>query len=225
MRVTSQSELAVEVDVTGFAFVPSHLRGQTSYDAISSLGTVEKLSGINEIQELIPRNPSDSPPNIYSGNFGYSDFPFHTDLAHWFLPPHYFVLRCLEGASDVRTRLIDSAAIVQSLGEDSLRRALVKPRRPIEMSRPLLHILERCSVDKLRFRWDSLFIEPSTEHSTRVCSAIEEHLDTIKTIDFVLEQPGDTLVVDNWRILHGRSAVPTAQRNRRIHRAYLSILK
>jgi len=43
-------------------------------------------------------------------------------------------------------------------------------------------------------------------------------------MDFVLEKPGDTLVVDNWRMFHARSAVPTTQRNRNIHRAYLSTL-
>ncbi len=45
-----------------------------------------------------------------------------------------------------------------------------------------------------------------------------------KNVDFVLEQTGDTLVVDNWRMLHARSAVPMTQRNRKIHRAYLSTL-
>ncbi len=43
-----------------------------------------------------------------------------------------------------------------------------------------------------------------------------------KTDRFAFENPGDTLVVDNWRMLHARSAVPMTQRSRKIHRAYLS---
>ena len=224
MKIASQSELTAEVEATGFVFLPSHLPKQTSGEAITRLGTIEKLAGLNEIQELTPKDSADSSPNIYSGNFGCGDFPFHTDLAHWFLPPRYLVLRCVEGARDVRTRLVDSKSIVQSVGEDSLCRALVQPRRPIEMNRSLLRILERCSTNHSRFRWDNLFIVPATDHSSRTCAAITKNLAAAKPVDFVLEKSGDTLVVDNWRMLHARSAVPMTQRSRKIHRAYLSNL-
>ena len=216
--------MAAQVDAMGFVFLPSHLPKQTSGEAIARLGIIEKLAGLNEIQELTPKDAAASPPNIYSGTFGCGDFPFHTDLAHWFLPPRYLVLRCIEGASDVKTRLVDSNAVVQSVGEENLCRALVQPRRPVEMNRALLRILERCSIAQSRFRWDSLFVVPSTAHSSRMCIAIKENLSSAKTEDFVLEQPGDTLVVDNWRMLHARSAVPLNHRNRKLHRAYLSKL-
>lgn len=225
MNTASQSELTAEVNAAGFAFLPSHLPELTSADAIACFGTIEKLEGLNEIQELTPKDSSDSPPNIYSGNFGCGDFPFHTDLAHWFLPPRYLILRCVQGTRDVKTHLFDSRLIVQSLGEDSLRRALVQPRRPIGMNRSLLRILERCSTGQSRFRWDSLFIVPASAHSSRTCAAIAGTLATTKRTDLVLEQPGDTLVVDNWRMLHSRSAVPVNQRDRKLHRAYLSTLR
>jgi alpha-ketoglutarate-dependent taurine dioxygenase len=224
MKLTSQSELAKEVTATGFAFLPSHLPSQSSHEAILQLGLVEKLDGLSEIQELTPKEAAESPPNIYSGNFGYGEFPYHTDLAHWFTPPRLLVLRCVEGARDVKTRLIDSTFVIQSFGEDELRRTIVLPRRPIDRSRLLLRILERCSTGESRFRWDSLFIVPATDLSSRTYQAIQSSLSIVKPAEFVLEKPGDTLVVDNWRILHARSAVPKAQRCRKIHRAYLSTL-
>jgi L-asparagine oxygenase len=225
MKVVSRSKLATEVNERGFAFLPSNLPESTTMDAIAGFGTIEKLPGMNEIQELTPKNAADYPPNMYSGNFGYSDFPFHTDLAHWFQPPQYLVLRCVEGTNDVKTRLLDSTEIVQTLGEDSLRRALVRPRRPIEMKRSLLRIVERCGDGRSRFRWDSLFIVPATNYSSQMCVAVGKSIAAIKSLDFVLEHPGDTLILDNWRILHGRTAVPPSQRNRKVHRAYLSTLK
>jgi L-asparagine oxygenase len=224
MQTVSQSELAAQVNAVGFAFLPAHLPEQDSGDAIACFGTIEKLAGLNEIQDLVPKECLDSPPNIYSGNFGCGDFPFHTDLAHWFFPPHYLVLRCIEGTRDVKTRLIDSRRVVRSVGVDNLCRALVQPRRPVEMNRSLLRILERCPDGKSRFRWDSLFIVPASAHSSRTCGEIKNALASAKPLDFVLGQPGDTLVVDNWRMLHARSAVPVTQRNRKIHRGYLSIL-
>lgn len=224
MQTVTKSKLAAQVNAVGFAFLPGYLPEQDSGDAIACFGTIEKLAGLSEIQELVPKELPNSPPNIYSGNFGFSDFPFHTDLAHWFLPPHYLVLRCIEGTRDVKTCLVDSRRVVRSVGEDNLCRALVQPRRPIEMNRSLLRILERCSTGKSRFRWDSLFIVPATAHSSRTCGEIKDALASATPLDFVLGQPGDTLVVDNWRMLHARSAVPVTQRNRKIHRAYLSTL-
>jgi L-asparagine oxygenase len=224
MRVSSQSEMAKKVTQTGFAFLSSHLPTQSSGDAILQLGLIEKLDGLSEIQELTPKEASESTSNLYSGNFGCGEFPFHTDLAHWFQPPHYLVLRCVEGAREVATRLVDSKNVVQSIGEDDLCRALVQPRRPLGMNRSLLRILERCSTGHSRFRWDDLFIVPATDHSSRTYAAIAKNLATAKPLDFVLEKPGDTLVVDNWRMLHARSAVPMTRRSRKIHRAYLSNL-
>jgi L-asparagine oxygenase len=220
----SQAELASEVNANGFAFLPSHLPKRTTGDAVALLGMIEKLTGFNEIQELTPKKAADSPPNIYSGNFGYAPFPFHTDLAHWYMPPRFLVLRCIEGAPDVKTHIIDSISIIRSVGEENLRRALVQPRRPIEGNRFLLHILEPCSLANSRFRWDTLFIVPSTDRSSRIFSAIKKCISEIKPLDFVLRRPGDTLIVDNWRMLHGRSAVHVSQCHRKIHRAYLSSL-
>jgi alpha-ketoglutarate-dependent taurine dioxygenase len=39
-----------------------------------------------------------------------------------------------------------------------------------------------------------------------------------------LTSPGDTLWVDNWRMLHGRSAVTADQADRVIERAYFGEL-
>jgi L-asparagine oxygenase len=207
---------------SGFAFLPSHLATLSSYQAIQTLGTIQTLPGLREVQELTPRDSAESPPNIYSGNFGYEPFPFHTDLAHWSLPPRYLVLRCIEGTKEVRTSLIESKFIVQSFGKDVLCRTLAMPRRPIGMKRSLLRLLERCSQSEWRFRWDSIFIVPATKNSNTIFAAVGESLRSAAPLEFLLEKPGDTLIVDNWRMLHARSAVPVNQRNRKIHRAYLS---
>jgi alpha-ketoglutarate-dependent taurine dioxygenase len=44
-----------------------------------------------------------------------------------------------------------------------------------------------------------------------------------KCLNYVyLSQPGDTLIIDNWRMLHGRSAVQQSEKDRLLERAYLS---
>jgi L-asparagine oxygenase len=66
----------------------------------------------------------------YSGIYGLGCFPFHTDLAHWRVPPHYLLLRCMTGYSDVPTLLVDGQALIDAVTLDVLIRAIFMPRRP-----------------------------------------------------------------------------------------------
>lgn len=48
--------------------------------------------------------------------------------------------------------------------------------------------------------------------------------DRTKLVTLSLLNPGDTLIVDNWRFLHGRSSVQADDAGRCIERVYLSEL-
>jgi alpha-ketoglutarate-dependent taurine dioxygenase len=43
-------------------------------------------------------------------------------------------------------------------------------------------------------------------------------------LQVVLREPGDTLLLDNWRLLHGRSPVSGDGHTRMVDRAYLEML-
>lgn len=71
------------------------------------------------------------------------------------------------------------------------------------------------------FRWDSLFLVPMNEAAHQVAKLMRAdawHLSDEVTLD----NSGDTLIVDNWRVLHGRSKVPLTDIDRRLERIYLS---
>jgi len=189
-----------------------------------ALGEISSLPGVTDVQVLQPREKADAPPNIYSGAFGTGEFPLHTDLAHWFLPPRYLLLRCVVGAVNVATRLVDGQELVQALGADALFRTLLQPRRPVRGTRPILRILHRESQGRYRVRWDSLFVTPASTKSACVFADIHVWLTTAGEVRINLSDPGDGLVVDNWRMLHGRTAVPPESRDRRIDRIYLNSL-
>src|SRR4051812_13786946 len=95
----------------GFALIPRLHEGESSLPALSRLGEVVRLPHVEDVQVLRPRATSESPPNIYSGNFGLNAFPLHSDLAHWYLPPRYFALRCVVGADAVQTLLFDGRSL------------------------------------------------------------------------------------------------------------------
>lgn len=159
--------------------------------------------------------------NTYSGNYGRAAFPLHTDLAHWYLPPRYLVLRCIIGMREVSTQLLDSATIFDQLGLTWLRRTLMQPRRPLGNSRSLLRLVERAPDRTYFCRWDPLFLVPATEESARSTTTLSAFLDSAPLQSIALENGGDTLIIDNWRMLHGRSKISITQLERRIDRAYL----
>ena len=104
-------------------------------------------------------------------------------------------------------------------------RALVLPRRPINRKRSFLRILSQRENSCDLFRWDSVFVIPGTDQSRQICTSIEEELAMIEVKEVRLENPGDTLIIDNWRLLHGRSQVPVDSEVRTIERAYLESIK
>ena len=217
-------DIAGKLASDGYAVVNGFLPEITGVKAFSVWGEVIRLPGVAEVQQLIPRHTQNAPPNTYSGNFGVQSFPLHTDLAHWFLPPRYFALRCVVGSSFVSTTLVDVKDLISVVGRTNLMRGLVRPRRPLKGSRPLLRLLSRCVDGRELFRWDSLFIVSATNESQRICESVVKGLASIEREEVFLENPGDTLILDNWRMLHGRSQVSSGDAARKIERAYFGVM-
>lgn len=184
----------------------------------SVLGKIDVIQGIKPIQTLMPRPSLGGGPS-YSDNFGFGAFPFHTDMAHWSIPPRYFALICVSGSSSVTTNIIHRDHLLSSREQVESARAILRPRRPLEGRQIPLRML---SGDI--FRWDELFLEPVSRTATRIANLISDRLCNAKPIKVALEEPGQTLIVDNWRTLHGRSAVPQDSDSRVIKRIYLKSL-
>jgi len=212
--------------LNGFAVLRRFEVNLASIDASCRLGNVDIVEGLNPVQTLVPHDSYEAQPNTYSGNFGRSDFPLHTDLAHWARPPRYFVLRCICGAPNIATRLLDGKILIDAVGADILRMALVQPRRPMRNRKQLLRLLERLEhpSDSL-IRWDSLYLQPASLFAADIFDQIQNLLLSVRPVEVMLLELGDTLIVDNWRCLHGRSAALKAVGPRRIDRTYLKELR
>jgi L-asparagine oxygenase len=174
--------------------------------------------GVWRQPDLLSANPIGSKPlNTYGGNYGFGPLPLHTDLAHWHQPPRYLMLRCLVGDAAVKTQLVHRADALRGLPESTVARALFRPRRRLD-GRMYLVRLRQGEI----FRWDQLFLTPDNAEARAVREALTE-CDVERHAHIVsLDTPGRTLVVDNWNMMHGRSAVPCSGSNRRIERAYFA---
>lgn len=74
------------------------------------------------------------------------------------------------------------------------------------------------------FRWDEAFLKPASKIGEMARQHMTELLPKCDPLSIALIRTGDTLLIDNWRMLHARSLVPTGRENRRIQRVYLEDL-
>ena len=217
---SSAAGLLAAIEVDGFAFLKRWSERTAFAELLQAHG---RPWNDGRIDRIAP-NESDA-PNTYSGLYGLGEFPLHTDLAHWPEPPRYVVLCCVKGHDKVVTPIVDGRDLIDRAGEHELRTALVKPRRPLRGRIPLLDLFRAPRKGlAMRLRWDQRYIIPASAAGAAGMMLVQTILATMPTREITLSEPGDTLWLDNWRMLHGRSAVPTAGANRIIERAYLGEL-
>jgi L-asparagine oxygenase len=156
-----------------------------------------------------------------SGHFGLGSFPLHTDLAHWAIPPRYLFLRCKVGTHDVFTELLHWSRVVDLVGKTTLQKAVFRSRKRRDGFSGLVRALSHHEQTEL-FRWDSLFLKPLNQHAEKLVSVMPELVSGGVATKVLLSEPGDAVLIDNWKMLHGRSAVPDPSKERHIERVYLT---
>jgi L-asparagine oxygenase len=192
------SRLRGRIEVAGYALLPGLAVGRPTADVAAT-------------------------PNTYSGTFGLGRFPFHTDLAHWPVPPRYLLLRCVRGYADVPTLMLDGRAIASEAGTELTRRALVRPRRPRNGEIRMLRLQDTHRLGPI-IRWDEEYLKPASRVGEVAFSRFGEIVDDAVATPAVMVDEGDVLVIDNWRMLHARPAIPADRRDRRLQRVYLGSL-
>lgn len=218
-----------DLDQTGYLFLPQWRCTDTAIEVAQSIGKVldisERLpqSGIPNVQSLTPRHESDAERFGYSKSFGLGRFPMHTDLAHWLRPPRYLLLRCIAGSESVATVLLPVSAIRSKVNKNLLSKAVFRPRQPGKTGSLLPLSLEFANSSASGFRWDSIFLLPMNEAAHQVSNSIRM-IQWNDTSTVMLTNPGDSLIIDNWRTLHGREAVKSTELDRQIERVYLEHL-
>ncbi|WP_447953903.1 hypothetical protein [Sphingopyxis chilensis] len=118
------------------------------------------------------------------------------------------------------TTLIDGYEIVASVGSSVLSRTLVQPRRPADGKRPLLAVWDQ-HTGRGRVRWDEEYLRAASSGGVEGMTRMRAKIQQAAAMPVALHRPGDTLLIDNWRMLHGRSHVPAACHDRLIERVYL----
>ena len=206
--------LISELNEYGFAHIKYTDPDESTISIASKIGKPIAINGLQLIQTLIPRKQENSPKNIYSGNFGLNAFPLHSDLAHWYIPPKYFLLRCIVPDKSVATLILHKNYVIRDLL--NINNGLFKPRRRIDNK---IFILKLIQGDI--FRWDEIFLTPINQEAMNISKYFTNLKDSKLIVEIKLMKVGEMLIINNWNVLHGRSAIPELDSNRIIERVYL----
>lgn len=209
-------DLKESIDFDGFAFIQACEPKVPTEKLLSLIANLEDYSNEGPVHTLTPKCAQTSKRNTYSGVFGLDAFPLHTDLAHWQVPPRYFALRCISGSKYVETKLLDSRILISQFGVNCLENEIVMPRKKIRGMNRAFSIFEQ---SKNIFRWDEVFLKPCLRASR--FEEIAKCISIMPTRNIKLSEYGDLLLVDNWRMLHGRGNVTQAGLSRVIDRVYI----
>ncbi len=211
----------------GYSFIRSHRPELSCLEASRLIGKPVSISRTRSshnsmVQILTPTRCMEAKTGTYSEVFGLGAFPFHTDLAHWAIPPRYVLLRCIAGHPATETSVLEVGQLVDKIGALVLERAMLRPRKAGSSGfRCLLPaVLRRVPI---RLRWDPLFLDPVNASAEVLKTAMASAHQWARPVVQRLVARGDTLVLDNWRVLHGRGAIDVQSLSlRRIERVYLS---
>jgi hypothetical protein len=165
-------------------------------------------------EALTVNSKSSKPKNTYAGNYGFDALPLHTDLAHWYIPPRYIMLRCVVPDPQVTTLLLHHREILKNLDALTVDRALFRPRKRLDGKMFLLRL-----CDGGIYRWDQLFLVPENLEAEQVKDFMGQKF-KCNINELVLDKQGTTILIDNWSMLHGRSMVKTIPSPRHIERVY-----
>jgi alpha-ketoglutarate-dependent taurine dioxygenase len=192
----------------------SDLREQLLALAIS-LGTpAATRSGGSLCDTLSPTEAAEAKPRSLSKVHAVGEFPLHIDTAHWLTPCRYVMLACVSPGSGCRSTLL----------MDTRRLPLNEHKSSLLHSTPLRVTNGRNSffstiLSKARpfVRFDLGCMTATTTDGVKALAflAKENWPDHIETVRW---EAGTVVVIDNWRMLHGRGHADCPDADRKLLR-------
>lgn len=154
------------------------------------------------LEEVVqPRAADHAHPRSLSARYGLGALPFHTELSHRTKPCRYLLLGCIDpGSPAVATMLLDWQTLGfsrQELDVLEYTPVLVRAGRRSFYSTIL-------APGGAFLRYDPGCLEAMDERGGKALALVEDRIAGAPCETHHWRQ-GDILIIDNWRVLHGRS--------------------
>jgi len=164
-----------------------------------------------EHRVLTPRPADEARSHTLSSLYGLGTLPWHTDGAHWPVPPRASLMRASAGSS-TPTYFLDAREVIQSA---DLEARLRQGSWCVIGSRTPFYVAAVASDGAVRFNADVM--RPA---GSRAAEAQAQLVRALGSAAFKTHQwsAGEALLIDNHRVLHSRPPVPETDRDRRLER-------
>lgn len=154
------------------------------------------------VETLSPVSTDHAHQNSLSAQFETAEFPLHADTAHWTTPCRYIAMSCAcNGSADRATTLLDTHNINLQKQELELLHTAV-----FSVTNGRNSFFSSILSPKRQFiRYDPGCMK-ATSSSADAAMKIFNSDRWQQSIDRIQWETGMTVVIDNWRMLHGRES-------------------
>lgn len=219
--------------VTEFSIgMPSTLTKLQAHDVYTGCTTIECFISIAKSIGQICPHPDGGSYNIveandganarvgtFSSNYGYSNFPLHTDTAFWQTPAKYILLWS-EIHNSTPTTILHWDELLSYLSAEEIKNMNDAVFR--------VHTYEGINYTNLRFwcqdtsglRFDPNIMQPANHQAFNFIESYRAALEKSTVIEHNWNQY-DVLRINNWSCLHGRGVVHKKRENRKLFRIYV----
>ncbi len=179
-------------------------------DADALLGELDQIGGLlgrrtagraGALEEVIrPKEAADAHPRSLSADFGLSALPFHTELSHRPRPCRYLLLGCIDpGVPSAATMLLDWRTV--GFGPDEL--SLLESAPVLVRSGRRSFYSTILPPNRAFLRYDPACLEAVDDRGQEALTLVRHRLSGGSSYACHWRR-GDILIIDNWRVLHGR---------------------
>lgn len=150
------------------------------------------------VDHLRPTSANAAKPRSLSALYGTGSFPWHTDGAHWSVPPRYLVLACAQASANTAATIIWDARQSLALNSQAARQANFRVCNGA-------HSFYATATSPLQpyYRYDPGCMSPLDSTAQYLQRAVENEGTSIS--DQIAWAPGLIAIIDNWRCLHRRA--------------------
>lgn len=180
----------------------------TLLDLATEIGTPMPDPSGSMNRFLVAKDHAAARRNSASGIYGLSAFPLHTDYAHLARPPRYLLLRSHLGEASTATTLLNPKISLGSDWEELVRTSTWR----ISSGRSIRAGSMRISGTSFGFRWDPHLMRPLNSAAIEASNIMALPMQSSTDIhNYVWNNSSQVLLIDNWRVLHGRGNVVKAE--------------
>lgn len=150
------------------------------------------------VDHLRPTSANAAKPRSLSALYGTGSFPWHTDGAHWPVPPRYLVIACAQASANTAATIIWDARQSLALNGEAARQANFRVCNGA-------HSFYATATSPLQqyYRYDPGCMSPMDSTAQHLQETIENEGTSVSSQ--IVWAPGLIAVIDNWRCLHRRA--------------------